>query len=1775
MAEVFAGNLRVDALGSSMRSGRGKSGVFSHDSRTVLLKHVAKGYLMQVFDLRDRLIDDYRAYTRSFMQIRDPGIRRKVEAELDDGLLWPAPLIQLNPAFEPGSRVEELVGEGVLHSGCAEVFRLGKDGSQDSVRPLRLHRHQEEAIRTSRGGDNYVLTTGTGSGKSLAYIVPIVDHVLRHGSGRGIQAIVVYPMNALANSQHNELAKFLCHGFPDGKGPVRFAKYTGQEDDEERRRIAAQPPDILLTNYVMLELILTRTQEQDLIRAAQGLRFLVLDELHTYRGRQGADVAMLIRRVREILHANRLQCVGTSATLAGAGDYDSQRQQVAEVASLIFGSDVKPGNVIGETLQRATPSKDPQDPQYVESLRQRLLQGPEVPATTVESFLQDPLSIWIESTFGLAQEPGTGRLVRARPRSLMGDEGAARALSDLTGVDQHLCEQALQNALLAGYRFQNPQTGYPVFAFRLHQFISRGDTVYASPEPEDSREITLERQQFVPGSDRRKVLLPLAFCRECGQEYYAVWEDEDRQSGKRVFEPRDLYDRQDPQGRPGAFLFISTRNPWPRDAAEVNERLPDDWLEERRDALVVRRARRDDLPREIRIGPDGRESPQGIDAAVLPAPFRFCLNCGVSYDARNRSDFGKLTSLGSEGRSTATTILSLSSIRHLRQQDTLRKQARKLLSFTDNRQDASLQAGHLNDFVEIGLLRSGLYRAVHNAGQDGLRHDELPQKVFDALQLPFADYASDPDVKFMAKNETERALRNVLGYRLYRDLQRGWRVTSPNLEQCGLLTIDYMSLDELCRAQDEWSGLHAVLAMATPEIRQRVAKVLLDHMRRELAIKADYLRHDFQERLRQQSSQRLIPPWGIDENEKMLEAPILLPRPRGEHDYRGYIYLSPRGGFGQYLNRRTTFPDWSGGRLSLQDLDQVIAELLEKLRIAGIVEVVAEPRSDEDKPGYQLVADAMIWRASDGMRSFHDPIRVPNAPEEGGRPNSFFVDFYQATAVDLRGIQAHEHTAQVPVDQRQQREEDFREARLPILYCSPTMELGVDIAQLNVVNMRNIPPTPANYAQRSGRAGRSGQPALVFTYCTTGSPHDQYFFRRPDRMVSGAVSPPRLDLANEDLLRAHVQAIWLAESGLRLGKTLSDVLDLSGETPSLELIDSVKDALDNIGARQKARAIAANVLATIADGLADIGWYSDGWLDEVVSSLPLEFNRACERWRSMYRAARAQLDMQHRISTDASRPAEDRAKARKQRQQAESQLDLLLKSEGVMQSDFYSYRYFASEGFLPGYNFPRLPISAYLPGRRTRDGFLSRPRFLAISEFGPRAFVYHEGSRYLINQVILPPRDAENDQIPMQKAKLCEVCGYLNPVNTSGGPDLCEQCQQQLPPPIHQLFRLENVSTRRRDKINCDEEERMRLGFEIHAAFRFAHRDGRVLAQSAAVEHDGSPLARLTYGQTATLWRINYGWTRRKAKEDLGFVLDAETGYWQRNEQLELDEDDQQEALSKKLIKVVPFVEDSRNCLIYEPANPLDASQMASLQAALKTAIQVVFQLEDNELAVEPLPDTDKRRLILFYEASEGGAGVLRRLIEDPDAVSQVAREALGLCHFDPVSGEDRGHSERARERCESACYDCLMSYSNQREHKLLDRQQIRETLMQLAGATVKASPRTTPRAEHLERLNRQAGSDLERRWLGWVDSQGLRLPSDAQTLLADYNTRPDFVYRDAHALIYIDGPPHRYESRQTRDAEQTETLRDAGFTVIRFKNDDDWQGIAARYSNIFGDGKL
>lgn len=549
-----------------------------------------------------------------------------------------------------------------------------------------------------------------------------------------------------------------------------------------------------------------------------------------------------------------------------------------------------------------------------------------------------------------------------------------------------------------------------------------------------------------------------------------------------------------------------------------------------------------------------------------------------------------------------------------------------------------------------------------------------------------------------------------------------------------------------------------------------------------------------------------------------------------------------------------------------------------------------------------------------------------------------------------------------------------------------------------------------------------------------------------------------------------------------------------------------------------------------------------------------------------------QLEVQHKIIKDASRSIQDKHQAERLYQEAKSQLELLTESENIIQSDFYSYRYFASEGFLPGYSFPRLPLSAYIPARRIRgqdDEFLSRPRFLAISEFGPRSIIYHEGSRYVINKVNLPVSDT-GEGFAVMRAKQCSTCGYLHPITSGDGLDRCERCGSLLETPMNNLFRLQNVSTKRRDRISSDEEERLRQGYELRTAIRFADHGGVISARAAEIRLGNDVLAKLTYSQSATLWRINLGWRRRANPNQLGYILDTERGYWAKKE----DDQNTSEAddpMTPRTARVIPFVEDHKNSMLFEPVPGLEPEQMASLQAALKNAIQVEFQLEDNELAAEPLPDSDERRLILFYESAEGGAGVLRRLVDDPGAFARVARQALQLCHFDPQTGEDLRHAPNAREDCEAACYDCLMSYTNQMDHNLLDRHTIKDILLKFGQCNTSSSPQAVSRAEHYQHLLNLCQSDLEREWLAFIEQGNYRLPSAAQLLIESCGTRPDFFYEQEHAAIYVDGPHHLYPERQQRDKVQQDCMEDTGYTVIRFDLVESWNSIVTKYPSIFG----
>lgn len=1752
-----------------------------------------------VFNFRDKLIDEYSAFSRSFVTIAATDIKSFVEQQYAEGRYWPQPLIQINPNYQRKQTVQELATQGVLHPVCGEIFQTGKAGGKPD--PLYLYKHQIEALAKGQGRQSYVVTTGTGSGKSLSFFIPVVDAILKgreKDSRPRTRAIVIYPMNALANSQLEELDKFL-EGFPSGGKPFSVARYTGQESRAEREDIANNPPDILLTNFMMLELILTRFEEVDrrVVANCEGLEFLILDELHTYRGRQGADVAVLVRRLRERLSAPDMTCIGTSATMSSTGKQVDRNRVVAAVASKLFGTTITEHDVIGETLERVTtPSKD------VNAVKSQLKDEILKQAFSwqgFDEFRDSALAIWVELNLGIeisAEEPPR----RARPMTL---ESAAERLAGDAGVPESQAATALQGFLVAAHDVKTPQGRAP-FAFKLHQFISGPGKVLATLEAPSVRTITLDAQRFAPGRQIDAIqLYATHFCRDCGQEYHPVWKTV---HGQARFDPREIGDITTADNEEQAFGFLCPK------AAGQNyqgalEDLPESWLDFSKAEPKVKSTYKKAVPASVAVDPQGLEG-RGKTYWYIPGKFRFCLNCGLLHEAHGK-DINRLASLSGEGRSSATTVLTLSALRQLFAMDTLPEgmpDPRKLLGFSDNRQDAALQAGHFNDFIFLLTIRAGLIGALQ-ANHSVLDEANLAEAVFNSLgfdrvdEATLAEYLRNSKLTGLARQEAQRTLRYIIGYRLLRDLRRGWRFNNPNLDQLELLRIEYRGLVEFCSEDTLFeNSKNSVLRKLNVHNRANLCRVLFDEMRRALCLESRYLDAVEQDKARNSAFNYLNERWAFASDEILETSKFLILAKRPEYKGKPRNDLVPAAARSRVLKiiKRAEFwksTAFAGQVHGWKDAEWV--ELIEALLlVAALYGYVQQQNVEKGLAGYRLNAAALEWRLT------------AEPPGENSATNGYFRELYlnlanllQQPGHPLFCFEAQEHTAQVDPARRQLLEKRFRYTdkdrkewleepghdtpleRLPVMFCSPTMELGVDISALNTVYLRNVPPTPANYAQRSGRAGRSGQQALVITYCASLSPHDQWFFHNANDMVHGIVKAPTLELGNRELIESHLYAVWLACAEVELDSSIAPLLDLDNVDKPLK--EALAQELSDPAVTQKASAAVQGVIKQLESELNTNHWFTPDYIESVINQAPLNFSRSLDRWRALFDATRKQMEMADAIAKSHTATDKERINAKRRWGDAANQYNVLLKSSNTQNSDFYTYRYLASQGFLPGYNFPRLPLMAWIPARGGQVGgkddegsMVSRPRFLALSEFGPRSLIYHQGRMYRVVRAKLSVGSGDHisgsSTLSTITSRVCSQCGYGHLGQPGGGEPLverCENCDALLTEDdwVKELYRIETVETLPVERISINDEDRQRQGFDLQTTYRFLPGpDGKIQKHTAIVESDSEPLAGLTYAPAARIWRINRGWRRRKDKNQLGFFINPISGIWSKQDDPNSEDEPGEETGALDKVpnqRIVPFVEDHRNLLILSPLKPLSVEVIATVQAALKRGIEMTFQIEESEMVGEPLPKLDDRKSLLFYEAAEGGAGVLSRLASEPESLALVAGKALEIMHFNVPSGQwDLRQLAQLEKKddlgnalCEAGCYQCLLSYYNQPDHVNINRRN--DDALQLLVALANAAVRS--QVQDATDESQAGANEIGKALLDDIAGLGLIMPDATFVPVSDGAAKATAQYKAARTLLFTVWPPE----------EIVHQLTDKGWRCLNATDSSTWATLFSQHPDVFG----
>jgi hypothetical protein len=772
-------------------------------------------------------------------------------------------------------------------------------------------------------------------------------------------------------------------------------------------------------------------------------------------------------------------------------------------------------------------------------------------------------------------------------------------------------------------------------------------------------------------------------------------------------------------------------------------------------------------------------------------------------------------------------------------------------------------------------------------------------------------------------------------------------------------------------------------------------------------------------------------------------------------------------------------------------------------------------------------------------------------------PNKYFQKLYLTDFASYeKEIIGREHTGQLSTDDRISREADFREGKISSLFCSPTMELGIDVANLNIVHMRNVPPNPANYAQRSGRAGRSGQTALVFTYCSGMSPHDQNYFNNMASMVSGSVIPPRIDLSNEDMLLTHLNAYLLMELQLsEINYSIVEALDLSDANRVRvkdDLILKIKDLLSHNQSTWIARFDKS--LDSIKNELTKTNWYTAGWIESKCKSFNDRLEGAFKRWISIYCSALEMMDRAHARNMDPSLSADSQIKKDANRDYAVAKRQLeLLKNESKKsignESEFYIFRYLASEGFLPGYNFTRLPVRVFVGHKSNNEGeFLSRPRKLALKEYGPHNIIYHNGNKYRVNRMNILDADAQ-----LRRLKISKQTGYafvdsevdaanVDPITnnplTGSNMEICGS-----------VIEITDSEAMPLERISCIEEERTSAGFEMDEFFRFPF--GMAGTKSTLISNHGTEMLRILFSQSTDLIYLN---RKRRRSEEVGFSMDKRNGKWLFKRDIEAMNPNEAAEVKRDFMVLA---RDTADAIYIQPlaALGLSGEQCHSLCYALKRGIEKLFLVEENEIGVKVL-GSEQNPNILIYEASEGTLGVLSNLIMNPAKMKELFIESYKAMHFDPTTKQETPEGKTLPK----ASYRDLLSYYNQPVHDVLDRYSIKVPMEYLMDCDISAVQQGRTRDQQYDYLlnTYDKSSNSELPFIRFLYENGYALPDRAQVNLKDFYASADFVYdgEDRQVFVFCDGSIHDEPANRKKDEEIRAKMREAGLDIIVWKYD-------------------
>ncbi|WP_397519216.1 DEAD/DEAH box helicase [Rhodococcus pyridinivorans] len=1521
----------------------------------------------------------YKRYLKTMVAPSDGAMAAAFEATIDETtLLTKGPMLELTPPYEAGASLRELVDEGVLHPD----FVTMDSAAVPIDRPL--YRHQETAIRKVASGRNLVVSTGTGSGKTESFLLPILNSLIAERAagtlGPGVRALLLYPMNALANDQLARLRKMLA-GHPD----ITFGRYTGEtlESQEHAARdflashpgeprlpnellsrdeMRATPPHILLTNYAMLEYLLLRPMDLELFDGeyARHWKFIALDEAHVYDGAQGSEVALLLRRLRQrVAPDTSLQCIATSASL------DGKPTEAMTFASKLFQADFE---YVEEDLERqdlvtATRQKHRASPTWTvsdEELFRWSAEDADLSDLAAKSSIGDPADALHDekTTADLRARLSAGA---GKPRPIDARELAA----DLWPEDPQ-ADAKLEALVALGSKVLDKE-GNPVLSARYHMFVRATEGAYVSFTDSGPR-IFLGRHEVDP--DTGRAVFEFGTCQRCGAVHLAG--EVTQVEGRQYFVPSKKNDES------VRWLVLS------EGTAELT-------VDEDEQTLSQEKPSEDPSVRHLCIG-----------CGLLSDDGGPCTNVTCAGGALRRvrqhksptSVMSKCTECGAQARqvirrlrtdvNAAPAVITTALYEQLpAATDRTREEVgdgRKLLMFSDSRQSAAFAAPYLERTYGRLLERRYLTLALQDRkieNEDVALEDVAhyaSKKARDAGH--FGEDATKTHIEtavntwVMSEVMTTEHRQSLEGLGLMRvAISRGRGLTPPK----GLMRLG-LSADEA------WDLLDELLKTA----RQQGAINLLD----EVDIK--------------------------DEHFEPRNVRIRLARFGSDPGKRVMSWL-PSGRPGTSNNR-------------VRFLEKVLAALDSKVVVQDVLEGCWDffkangylaDESDKRAAGVYQINHAKLrahngldcqWYRCDTCR------RVTAFSVRGVCPNStcpgkllsyeipeVTMDThhyrYLYRTLNTAPLSAMEHTAQWDAKKAAEIQHDFVSGKVNVLSCSTTFELGVDVGDLQTVVMRNMPPKTANYVQRAGRAGRrAASAALVLTYAARSS-HDLAKYQRPESMIAGNMRIPWIPIDNERIGRRHAHSVALSaffrhsyESGHGTWKHAGPFF-LPGEGGTPAPSSSVREFLTPVP--PNIRLALEQVLPESVR--REIGVDTGAWVEELCALLD-----------------KAQSDLEADVAT-FEELIEEAAKVRRYHDAAR-----LEKTVNTIRGR-QLLGYLANKNILPKYGFPVDTVELHTLHCQEPIGSrleLSRDLRQAIYDYAPGNQVVAGGKVWRSRGIRKVPRY----ELEQREYRVCENCKRFESAHTLADKEVCDGCGARLEPPRKFIVpEFGFVAERKATDVTTAPPERRWSGRSyvedtgdvLDPVFWPSRDDVRVSATPgtratlAVVADGGRPR-----GFSVCKW---CGWAAPRS-ENRGKRSTAH-----EHPSTGKDCNGPLEVLSlahRYQTDIAEFTFEGPGFSSH------DEDRWLSVLYALLEGASEALEISRDDIDGALSWDSRGHRSLVLFDTVPAGAGVAKRIAENLEAVLSSAMRRVASC--------DCGE--------ETSCYGCLRSYRNARSHDQLSR---------------------------------------------------------------------------------------------------------------------------------------